>query len=140
MVAVVVGLLLLEGLASATLSGIELLDVWRNQPRVVDSRPEHHCRYDAELGWAGKPNVAIKDYYGEGREFITNSLGMRGETDYPREHSKVRVVCVGDSFTVGYGVSGQNSFPSLLQARNNQIEVANLGQEGDYRRGRWFAR
>ncbi len=129
-VAVVVGLLLLEGLASMTFSGIELFNCWQHQPRVVDSRPEHHCQYDAELGWAGKPNVTIHNYYGEGSDFITNNLGMRGVTNYPHDHSKIRVVCVGDSFTVGYGVNGDDSFPSLLQASNKQIEVANLGQEG----------
>jgi hypothetical protein len=64
-----------------------------------------------------------------------NSKGLRDrEYDYRKgEHTK-RILCLGDSFTFGYGVSPEEAFPKVLErllntdrARHTGWEVINAG-------------
>ena len=58
----------------------------------------------------------------------TNSLGLRGpEIDSPKKH--LRVLCLGDSVTFGWGVEEQNAYPALLQQKI-MAEVINAGVPG----------
>lgn len=64
----------------------------------------------------------------------TNSLGMRDTEKLPIASDAVsRIVVLGDSFTFGYRVSGDSSYPSVLEQKLNQgaietrFEVLNLG-------------
>ena len=73
--------------------------------------------------------------------FTSNSLGFRGpEPDSPPTDS---VLFIGDSFTMGYGVSDGEEFPALIKAMfdmtfgKNAISVVNTGM-GDNGNGRWI--
>ncbi|HEX6105007.1 MAG TPA: GDSL-type esterase/lipase family protein [Gemmatimonadales bacterium] len=63
-----------------------------------------------------------------------NNLGFR-DRDFRRERTgRFRVVAIGDSFTYGWGVAAEESWPKILEqrlrARGYDVEVANLGQPG----------
>jgi lysophospholipase L1-like esterase len=63
-----------------------------------------------------------------------NNFGFRG-ADMARSHpGGRRIVVIGDSFTYGWGLSFEESWPRLLEvnlrARGLQVEVANLGYPG----------
>src|SRR5262245_43331628 len=108
---------------------------------------------DRVLGWWGLDYEAARSRPDEDRVLVrpeftvrvaTNALGFR-EPRLPsaKAAGAVRVVCLGDSFTQGYGVAADESYPrrleGLLAARDSahRFEVVNLGVPGsnprDYR-------
>jgi lysophospholipase L1-like esterase len=69
--------------------------------------------------------------------FRTNSYGMRDEEPRPVEDTRVRrIVVLGDSYTSGYGLSSEDSYPNVLEKLLNRdstdppFEVLNLGVSG----------
>ena len=63
-----------------------------------------------------------------------NNLGFR-DRDFPvRRSSAKRVLAIGDSFTYGWGVDAENSWPKVMERELRQggleIEIANLGAPG----------
>jgi hypothetical protein len=97
----VVALALLEGLISLCLL---LWGLAFEAPQALAERV--HTRYDAELGWVNVPGLSLRDFYGLGKNLTINDQGFRGRRSVamrvPAE--KLRIVCSGDSFTLGYGV------------------------------------
>lgn len=91
-----------------------------------------HTQYDEEIGWVNLPNIHIKDLYGPGRYLTTNSQMFRNDKDFSASipGDKVRIICSGDSYTLGYGVSNNNTWCQQLTTINNRIETVNLGQGG----------
>ena len=70
------------------------------------------------------------DYYGA--EIRTNSLGFRDyEYDYTKPADTKRIVFLGDSFTLGWGVPLEQTFAKRLEQMLNQTEdrceVINMG-------------
>lgn len=73
------------------------------------------------------------------REFsfkrTTNSIGL-SDKEWIKDKNKntIRIICIGDSFTEGDGVSFENSYPQILQNLLNKkyknIEVLNAGKRG----------
>lgn len=63
-----------------------------------------------------------------------NSLGFRDREFDLDKSGKFRILTVGDSFTYGWGVEAEDSWPKLLETRlrrmRDSVEVANLGQPG----------
>ena len=64
----------------------------------------------------------------------TNSLGMRDAEPLPIESEAVsRIVILGDSYTFGWGVDGNSTYPTVLEkqlndgSRERPFEVLNLG-------------
>ncbi len=58
---------------------------------------------------------------------------MRGQTDFAgdKPDSAFRTICLGDSFTLGYGVDDADTFPHQLQTLAGEgQEVVNMGQGG----------
>ena len=99
------------------------LEMWRyavelKQPLPYDDLPFHH-----------HPN---KDGMYYGAYIRTNSLGFRGE-DFPKqkEQGKERILFLGDSFTLGWGVHEDSTFSThlenMLNARTDKAQVINLG-------------
>lgn len=90
-----------------------------------------HTRYDEEIGWVNLPNLTIGDMYGD-KLFVTNSMAFRNSEEFSIEvpSEKVRVICSGDSFTLGYGVSNDEAWCSRLGVIDSRIQDVNLGQGG----------
>ena len=94
-------------------------------------------RFDPVVGWV---KLADTEMHRQTSEFDvrvrTNSRGLRGpETwSYDRVAETLRILMVGDSFTLGYTVAETESIPALLAEslaeRGIAAEVLNGGTEG----------
>jgi lysophospholipase L1-like esterase len=68
-----------------------------------------------------------------------NGLGLRDREIRIEKGDKYRILCFGDSFTFGWGVNVENSWPKkleqyLLTNGYENIEIINCGQGGKYTR------
>src|SRR5579872_941799 len=70
---------------------------WRNLTE------RKHCEFDPLLGWVNLQSMNVPDLYGPGLGLTTNARGFRGEREIEDEipMGKTRIVCSGDSFTLG---------------------------------------
>ncbi len=119
-------LVLVEGLASVAIcAGL----FFGSSGRLAEER---YARYDPELGWVSLPNVALPDMYGPGASLHTNARGFRGRAEVAARPpaGKVRAVCSGDSFTLGYGVGDDDTWCARLAALDPRLETVNMGQGG----------
>jgi hypothetical protein len=84
------------------------------------------------LGWVNLPNVDLPDMYGPRIFLRTNAQRFRNDRGFtPRVPEGVtRIICSGDSFTLGYGVDNDHTWPALLAAHGESIETVNMGQGG----------
>lgn len=124
--AVVAGLVVLaEGGSSL------FLFVWdaATSTQVAERR---HTTYDPELGWVNVPGVHVPGMYGPGIDLTTNARGFRGKEEIEREvpGGKRRVICAGDSFTLGYGVRDEDTWCAKLAAADAGWQPVNMGQGG----------
>lgn len=68
--------------------------------------------------------------------FKINSRGLRADREYPYEKPEgvLRIICLGDSFTVGYEVAKEDCFSRVLERELKQagvnVEVINAGVSG----------
>jgi len=93
--------------------------------------------YDKYCYWRMAPNQKIhyKDAYGDDIYFSINSLGARGK-EFPikKPLGEKRIICVGDSYTYGWGVDDAQTYPARLQNLINKdfenIKVINYGCNG----------
>jgi hypothetical protein len=117
------GVIFIEGLAS-------VLYLSRDLRRPLAERI--HTRYDDLLGWVNVPNLSRSDMYGKGVWFRSNSQGFRNDRDFARAvpTGKTRIICSGDSFTLGYGVDNDHTWCHLLETINPGVETVNMGQAG----------
>ena len=64
----------------------------------------------------------------------TNSLGFRDRDFSQNKKVKTRIIALGDSFTYGWGVEAEDSWPRVLEQRLRSsgldVEIANLGKPG----------
>jgi hypothetical protein len=116
---------LIEGLCSTLLLVRDLLSQHGSPDRF-------YTRYDEELGWVGIPNLFFKDFYGPGINFKTNSQGFRNDEEFSVQvpPKRVRLICSGDSFTMGYGVDDNHPWPQLVVSIDNRFQAVNMGQAG----------
>jgi len=97
--------------------------------------------YDPDLGWRYKPNLAVEDHYGPGLSMTTNSQGLRATREYdtaPPEGT-YRILCAGDSVTMGFGVDDGDAFPAVMEASTPGLETINMGC-GAYSAGQVYLR
>jgi len=102
---------------------------------MISARPlaeRAYTRYDTLLGWVNIPNAYIRDMYGPGVYLKTNAQGFRGNADVEAHSSthKLRVICSGDSFTLGWGVDNDDTWCQLLSSMDRRWETVNMGQGG----------
>jgi hypothetical protein len=123
--ATVVLLVCLEGAASVALAWRDASDA----PIVLESL---HSRHDPDLGWSHEPSVHVPDLYGEHRGLTTNARGLRATEEYERAapDGRYRVLCVGDSFTLGYGVDDAATYEAELERQEPRLQAVNMGQGG----------
>ena len=124
-VAVPVLLLLAEGAASVFYAFRGAFAT----PAVAESL---YTEYDRDLGWVNLPNVYLPNMYGPGKFLRTNGQRVRNDHDFTKAvpPGKTRIICSGDSFTLGFGVDNQHTWPQRLAARTASLETVNMGQGG----------
>jgi hypothetical protein len=118
-------LIVIEGVASY----VSFIRGYATAPDLAERR---HTRYDALLGWVNVPNADIPDMYGPGVRLRINSQGFRNDRDFEPvvPAGKLRVICSGDSFTLGYGVDNDHPWCERLSKLNPRLETVNMGQGG----------
>src|SRR5262249_25542761 len=123
--AFVITFALIEGLASEALLGYQLF--LKPKPPLAERL---HTPYDPELGWVGIPNLDIPDMYGPGLSFHSNGQGFRNHHDFASDPpaGKIRAICAGDSFTLGYGVDDDHPWCQVLSKLDSRFETVNMGQ------------
>jgi carbamoyltransferase len=86
-------------------------------------------QYDSKLGHKFVPNQTACLKYGNGTYLIeTDKNGFRNSNNKSRK-GELKIVCIGDSFTAGDGVSNQYRFTNLLEEKYD-CEILNLGGSG----------
>jgi hypothetical protein len=117
-------LVILEGAASDLLF---VRDYRTAAPPKGFIRP--HTTHDTLLGWANKPSFSSPDEYGKGIGLTTTAEGFRGTgaADTAAGARREGLVCSGDSYTMGYGVSDDHAWCAEL-ARTGGYRTINMGQ------------
>ncbi|MEM8710113.1 MAG: SGNH/GDSL hydrolase family protein [Planctomycetota bacterium] len=85
--------------------------------------------FDPEVGTRFHPNQT-RDIFAVGDKFMhkaeINGLGLRGHEPRPEADGDqgLRIVCLGDSFTFGWGVEDDETFPVLVEEQlRSQVDV-----------------
>ena len=91
-----------------------------------------HTEYEPLLGWINKPNVSINHMYGPNVFLKTNSQRFRNKDNFTTKvpKGKIRAICSGDSFTLGYGVDNDHTWCNLLETIDPRFQTVNMGQGG----------
>ncbi len=81
--------------------------------------------YDRELGWTLRPGY-------NSANIKINSQGVRSLHEYaiPPQDPTKRVLCMGDSFTLGVTVGDNESYPFYAEQKRPGTEWVNLGVSG----------
>jgi len=119
-------LLLIEGASSFVLFAREL-----SKP-VKLPLPAAHTDYDTLLGWVNRRGFFDRDLYGHGIYFRTNAQRFRNDHDFTTAvpPGRVRLICSGDSFTLGYDVDNEHAWCAVLERKHPRLETVNMGQGG----------
>jgi len=91
-----------------------------------------HTQYDSYLGWINIPKIYVKDMYGPGKHLKINAQGFRANQDFAvqKPKGKIRIMCSGDSFVLGYGVGQDDTWCQKISDLDDRIETVNMGQGG----------
>jgi len=106
-------------------------------PQVFPPHPPGLYTEDSLVGFVLTPGFEGRHERPEfSTEVVVNSVGLRGPELKPRAPGALRVVCLGDSFTWGWGADGDEAYPARLQAilaarfPSREVEVLNAGVPG----------
>jgi hypothetical protein len=115
---------LIEGTASMALFARAM-----RQSHLVE---ENFTERDTLLGWISLPNASRPNLFGAGKHLTINAQRVRqkGDVASTPPSGKKRVICSGDSFTLGYGVDDSQTWCALLAANNPSLETLNMGLNG----------
>jgi lysophospholipase L1-like esterase len=104
------------------------------RPPIASREPQITFLYDPEIRYVMAPSQ--KGWIDDGPTTL-NSLGFRGaEVTIPKPHGRFRVVVIGDSLTLGWGVADDETFSARLERllherfSNRDLDVVNLGVGG----------
>lgn len=90
---------------------------------------------DTDLFWKFRPNLEINSRAFSDIAYRINNYGMRG-TDIDKKKSGYRIICLGNSCTFGWGVTGEAIWTTILEndlkkrLPSKDIEVLNCGVPG----------
>ena len=112
--------------------GASLLLFLRDAGRTQALAERLHTVHDPELGWVNEPGVHQPDMYGPGVGLTINAQGFRSTEPTPTRTAggAIRLVCSGDSFTLGYGVADDATWCHQLAEIDPRLETVNMGQGG----------
>ena len=123
----ILALIVIEGASSLVLSARRAV---RNLSSTMAAANwlEHH----PQIGTVPRPNVDEPDMFGPGVYLRTNAQGFRGDRAVSTEvpPGTLRVLCSGDSYTLGQEVSDHETWCELLRAHDPRLETVNLGVSG----------
>jgi len=107
-----------------------LYDALTVEPVLTTERA--YTQYDPLLGWSSIPNTYIGDFYGPGGILQINGQGFRAAEDFTPQvpAGRVRLICSGDSFTLGFGVANDWTWCHLLSVLEPRLQTVNMGQGG----------
>jgi hypothetical protein len=127
----------LEGASSLVLLTQQVAGALR--PRRAE---EASTEYDAGIGWMAKKSFEALDWYAPGVALHTNARGFRGTDviDDAVPAGMRRVVCSGDSFTLGYGVGDRETWCAQLATPGWQAVNMGQGAYGLDQAYLWYAR
>jgi hypothetical protein len=122
--ATLVAFWLFEGLCSTIWVSSQMMGTRLTAERL-------HTRFDPDLGWVSIPNLSLPDLYGPGIGLTTNASGFRGPGEVvPLAPGQHRLICSGDSFTLGYGVGDLETWCYQLGLMEPNLDDVNMGQGG----------
>lgn len=101
-----------------------LTEYYMGYERSIPERSAECGRYDSALIYTYRANASCLQENLEFKDSIyINRLGLRDD-----DSSLVapEIICLGDSYTMGWGVQQQKSFPQLLETKTG-IKVLNAG-------------
>ena len=87
---------------------------------------------DTLLGWRNERSASRPDAYGKGIGLYTAANGFRQQTPSDTTQgtaASTTIACSGDSYTLGYGVSGDQTWCALLEQAVPGTHAINMGQE-----------
>jgi hypothetical protein len=117
-------LLLLEGGASIALF---VRDYTTAVAPTQQVRP--HTEHDTLLGWINRPSFSTPHEFGRGIAFTTTPERFRGRAALaPLAPGHTRLVCSGDSFTMGSGVADDDTWCAQFHRLVPTVETVNMGQ------------
>ena len=89
------------------------------------------AEYDPVLGWRFKSGH-WDNYYGLGKSLTINQMGMRSSYEFQTSPPKgmQRILCLGDSFTMGEELGDTQTWCDQLRKMNPNIETMNMGVGG----------
>ncbi len=124
--ALIVEGLIYVGLRNPSIIPDAILPVFRRYYQYSDRQiiQVSSCgRYDRELFYMLKPGTCVF----ENREFrVTNEINSLGLRDDESSLESPEVIFLGDSYTLGWGVPGDDAFPSVIETRIGR-KVLNAG-------------
>ncbi len=127
---VAVGLILTEGLLRIKNADQKNynIEMWRYARLLKKKSP------DPALGHEHIPGRSAKL---QGVVIRINSLGMRGPDVDLNDHSKKRILFLGSSNTLGWGVPEEKTLPAIIQRESNDKAVVFNGGIGNYNAARY---
>lgn len=98
-----------------------------------EAKDEEHYVRDPLRFWIPKPGLMKGvDWLGENGAMIS-SLSTRGQEPVrPKPSQEVRILCVGDSGTFGWGVNDENAYPAALERLLDSWSDQALGGKLDF--------
>jgi hypothetical protein len=127
-----VGAMVTAALFALIEGGASVLMSVRTAKHDLRMQEEKHVRYDAELGWSNVPGLRIEGMYEGKGTFTTNSQGFRATATFDKAvpPGKFRVIALGDSFTMGFGVGDESTYAAQMQSLCPALQTVNMGQGG----------
>lgn len=109
------------------------------KPRELPDSLNIHLEDDPLLFWSLKSNYHNSNNYRVPYElrFDTNSFGLRStEITKQKKENTLRILCIGDSITFGWGLKDEKTYPRQLEVllreklTDKNVEVINAGVPG----------